>query len=326
MTLTSTLRSVAFASLAALSCTLVAAQAFPNKPVRFIVPYAPGGASDALARMLGVAVAADLGQSVVVDNRPGGASVVGTQAVATALSNGYTVGVVDSAYTINPALLREKLPYDTLKDFSPVIMLGTAPIVLAVNASLKVSNLKELIALAKAKAGSLNYSSAGNGTALHLAGEQLKLAAGIDMAHVPYKGGAPSVMAVVAGETQVTLSAPSTVMAHIQSGRLRAIAITGTARLPALPGVATFAEQGLAGVDGLIAFGVVGPRGLPPEVVTRLARALDKQLATHEIRQKMMELGFQPVGGSPDDYAKFIALEVPKWIDVVQRANIKLDF
>jgi tripartite-type tricarboxylate transporter receptor subunit TctC len=302
------------------------ADAFPTQPIRMIVPYAPGGASDVLARRLAIATEHTIGQPIIVDNRAGGATVAGTSAVASAQANGYTLGLIDSAFLINPALLGSKLPYDTEKDFRAVNLVATAPVVLAVNKDVGASTLAQLIALAKAKPGQFNFSSAGNGTALHLAGEQFKLATGTDMVHVPYKGGAPSVMAVVSGETQITFSAPSTVLPHIQSGRLRALAVTGSRRLASLPNVPTFTELGFAKVDATISFGIVAPKAVPDAVVDKLARAFNAQLASGPVRQQITELGFEAASGSSADYAKFITREIASWKKVVREANVHVDF
>jgi tripartite-type tricarboxylate transporter receptor subunit TctC len=324
-TLTTATTAALLAAGALAPCAGFAADKFPSQPIRLIVPYAPGGASDALARRLAIGADKSLGQSMIVDNRAGGASVAGTNAVATALPNGYTLGMVDSAFLINPALLGAKLPYDTEKAFRAVILVATAPVVLAVNSTVPARSVAELVALARSKPGELNFSSAGNGSALHLAGEEFKLATGTSIVHVPYKGGGPSIMAVVAGETQMTFSAPSTILPHIQSGKLRALAVTGPRRIASLPGVPTFDELKLNSVDAVISFGVVAPKAVPNADVATLAAAFDGQLKAEQTRRDISELGFDVAGGPPDVYARLITREIARWKTVVQKANIHAD-
>ena len=311
--------------LSAMVPALAVSDTYPTQSIRMVVPYAPGGASDVLARLLASSADAQLGQRIVVENRAGGASVVGTGVVASAPANGYTLGLVDSAFLINPALMGNKLPYDAEKDFRGVVLVATAPVVLTVNKDVKANSVAELIALAKANPGQLNFSSAGNGTALHLAGEVFKLATGTNIVHVPYKGGAPSVMAVVAGETQVNFSAPSTVAPHIQSGRLRPLAVTGSHRLASLPDVPTFGEIGISNVDAVISFGIIAPKGVPDSVVNKLSAVFNEQLASEPIRQKIIGLGFGSAGGTPAEYNKYIEGEIARWKTVVRDANVKVE-
>jgi tripartite-type tricarboxylate transporter receptor subunit TctC len=313
----------------ALSCLIpyaaMGADAYPSQPIRIIVPYAPGGASDVLARLLASTPGGGLGDRIIIENRAGGATVAGTSVVATAQPNGYTLGVVDSAFPINATLLGKKLPYDTRKDFRAVILVATSPIVLTVNKDIPVKSVAELIASAKAHPGQLNFSSAGNGTALHLAGAQFNLATGIDMTHVPYRGGAPSVMAVVAGETQVNFSAPSTVLPQIQAGRLRPLAVTGQHRLASLPDVPTFAEAGVPQVDGLISFGVIAPKGVPDSIIEILARGFDARLKSEAVAKRIADLGFEVAGGGAAGYDSFLQREIANSEAIIEKAHITTD-
>ncbi|WP_066631296.1 Bug family tripartite tricarboxylate transporter substrate binding protein [Bordetella sp. H567] len=318
--------TVTRAAALALCCALApaghAADRFPSQPIRLIVPYAPGGASDVVARLLASTPGGGLGDRIIVENRAGGASVAGTSIVATAQPNGYTLGVVDSAFPINATLLGSKLPYDTRQDFRAVILAATSPIVLSVNKDVPAHSVADLVALAKAHPGRLNFSSAGNGTALHLAGEQFNMVTGAGLVHVPYRGGAPSVMAVVAGETQVNFSAPSTVLPHIQSGRLRALAVTGPHRLASVPDVPTFAEAGLPTVAGVISYGVIAPKGVPDDVVRTLAAGFDARLKAPDAARHIADLGFEVAGGSADDYAKFLDHEIDTAREIIRKAHI----
>ncbi|GAA4326074.1 tripartite tricarboxylate transporter substrate binding protein [Pigmentiphaga soli] len=321
-------RSIQKAALGlALACSAAAALAagYPERPVRTIVPYAPGGASDVVARVVTKDMEKSFGQPFVVDNRPGGGAIIGTGTVANAAPDGYTIGAMDSAFVINPALVPDRIPYDTQKDFAPVILLAKMPIILAVNPSVKANSLKELIALAKSKPGGLNYGSAGNGSPLHLAGEQFKYAAGIDVVHVPYKGGAPSIAALVAGETQMAMTVLSTCQSYVKSGRLKALAVTGSTRLPEMPDVPTFAELGYPSVDSFVSFGIVAPKGTPDNVVATLNDGFNRQLKDAQVQKQLNELGFQPIGGTAASYKEFVSAEIAKWIKFTKLANIKVD-
>jgi tripartite-type tricarboxylate transporter receptor subunit TctC len=298
------------------------AQTYPQRPVKIIVPYAAGGASDIIARLIAPEFERALGQPFIVDNRGGGASMVGTQAVATASPEGETIGVVDSAFVINPGLFRTKLPYDTKKDFAPISLLATSPLVLVVHPSVAANSLREFVALAKAQPGKGNFASAGLGTAIHLAGEQLRQAAEIDIVHVPYRGGAPAITDLIGGQVQMTFATVAAIGQQVRQGLVRALAVTGD-RVAQLPDVPTMAEAGLPAVDATPIFGVVGPAALPPAIVNKLGEVAGKAFKGGPLRSKVTELGFVSVGSSPSEFAARIDGEVAKWTRIVEKGNIQ---
>jgi tripartite-type tricarboxylate transporter receptor subunit TctC len=310
------------AGAAALTAIPAAAQDYPSRPVRVIVPYAPGGASDILARLVQLHLERALGQSFVVDNRGGGASQVGTQAIATAAPDGYLIGVIDSAFVINPGLFAGKLPYDTKKDFAPISLLATTPLVLVVHPSVAANSAQELVALAKAKPGEVTFASAGLGTAIHLAGEQFRQVAGVDINHIPYRGGGPSVIDLLAGKVNFTFSTIPSIHEHVRGGRVRALGVTG-ARSSHLPDVPSLAEAGLAGVDASPLFGMVAPAAVPPAIVSRLSETAARAVREGALHQRLLEIGYVPVGSTPAEFGSRIDAEVDKWTRIIQTANIK---
>ena len=298
------------------------AQDYPQRPVRIIVPYAPGGASDILARLTQPHLERELGQSFIVDNRGGGASQVGTQAIATAQPDGYTIGIIDSAFVINPGLFAGKLPYDTQKDFAPVSLLATTPLVLVVHPSVPAQTAQELVALAKGKPGEITFASAGLGTAIHLAGEQFRQVAGVDINHIPYRGGGPSVIDLLAGKVNFTFSTIPSISEHIRSGRVRPLGVTGE-RSAHLPDVPSMAEAGLGGVDSSPLFGMVAPAAVPPAIVARLSETAAKAVKAGALNQRLTEIGYVAVGSTPAEFAARIGNEIDKWTRIIQTANIK---
>jgi tripartite-type tricarboxylate transporter receptor subunit TctC len=308
------------AALAVLPRTAFA-QDYPSRPVRIIVPYAPGGASDILARLVQPHLEQALKQSLVVDNRGGGASQVGTQAIGTAAPDGYTIGVIDSAFVINPGLFAGKLPYDTKKDFAPVSLLATTPLVLVVHPSVAANTAQELVALAKAKPGEITFASAGLGTAIHLAGEQFRQVAGVDINHIPYRGGGPSVIDLLAGKVNFTFSTIPSIHEHVRAGKVRALAVTGQ-RAAQLPDVPTMAEAGLAGVDSSPLFGIVAPAAVPAAIVARLSETAAGAVKG-ALNARLTEIGYVPVGSSPAQFRTRIDSEIDKWTRIIQAGNIK---
>jgi tripartite-type tricarboxylate transporter receptor subunit TctC len=324
MSLPQILVMLATAGAAAFAVALpLNAQTYPTRPIRVIVPYAPGGGSDILARLLQQKTSEDLGQQLVIDNRPGAASTLGTQLIARAVPDGYTIGMIDTALVINPGLF-PKLPYDAAKDFAPITVVATSPLVFAVHPSVPASNLKQLVALVKAKPGVLNFSSAGNGSASHLAGEQFRAVAGIDIVHVPYKGAGPQAADIVAGQSMMGFTTPASIMPHVRAGKVRAFGISGPKRSPSLPGLPTFIEQGFV-VDAMPFWALVAPAGTPKEIIARLNKAIVKQIRTPEFRDRLIELAFDPVGNTPEEFGTLIRTEIPKWKKVIQDAGVKVE-
>jgi tripartite-type tricarboxylate transporter receptor subunit TctC len=298
------------------------AQDYPAKPVRIIVPYAPGGATDVLARLLAVRLEQELKQSVVVDNRGGGASQVGTQAIATAPPDGYAIGLIDSAFTINPGLFAGKLPYDTLKDFAAVSLVATAPLVLVVHPSLDVRTAQELIVLAKQKPGSISFALPGLGTPVHLAFEQLRQVAGIDVVAVPYRGAGPSIADFIAGQVQMTFATVPSILEHVRAGRARALGMVGE-RSPLLPEVPTMAQAGLAGIDAALMFGIVVPAATPAAIVSRLSEATAASVRTEPLHGRLEELGYVAIGSTPGEFRTRIVADIAKWSRIIEAGNIK---
>ncbi|MBR0954954.1 Bug family tripartite tricarboxylate transporter substrate binding protein [Bradyrhizobium canariense] len=299
------------------------AQTYPQRPVKLIVPYAAGGASDIIARLISSEMERALGQPFIVDNRGGGASMVGTQAVATASPDGQTIGMIDSAFVINPGLFRAKLPYNTKSDFAPISLLAASPLVLVVHPSVAANSLREFVALAKAQPGKINFASAGLGTAIHLAGEQLRQAAEIDILHVPYRGGAPAITDLIGGQVQMTFATVAAIGQQVRQGVVRALAVTGDGRVAQLPDVPTMAEAGLPAVDATPIFGLVGPAALPPVIIDKLAEVAGKAFKGEALRLRMTELGFISVGSSPSEFAARIDDEIAKWARIVENGNIQ---
>ncbi|XSC43617.1 tripartite tricarboxylate transporter substrate-binding protein [Bradyrhizobium sp. RDT10] len=263
-----------------------------------------------------------LGQSLFIDNRGGGASIIGTQAIATAAPDGYTIGVVDSAFTINPSLFGSKLPYDTKKNFTPVSLLARTSLLLVVSESLPVSNVKELIALAKSKPGTLSMATAGLGTAVHLGCEQFRQETGIDVVPVPYRGGGPSIIDLLGGKVDFTFSTIPTVLEHVRNGKLRALGGT-TGRIAQLPDVPSMAEAGLPMVDAAPDFGIVAPANLPEAILTQLGEVAQAALKSDDLRRRLDEIGYEPVGSTPQQYMAHIDTSIEKWRHVVTAGNIK---
>jgi tripartite-type tricarboxylate transporter receptor subunit TctC len=307
----------------ALCGAAVAQTAYPSKPVTLIVPFPPGGALDIVARSLAQEMTPLLGQTVIVDNRPGAGGGTGSGAAAKAVADGHTLlfGSI-ATHALAPALYA-KLPYDALKDFVPITQVTSGPLVLVSSAVLPATTLPALIAQARAQPGKLNYASTGNGTAVHLAGELFKSAAAIDVAHIPYKGGAEANTALITGEASYMIVNVQLALPHIKSGKVRALAVTGPRRLAILPEVPTMAESGLPSVEVSTWFGLFAPANTPADVVARLQR--DSQKALQPMRERLLAQGDEPVGSTADAFALFVRAEHAKWGKVVRDAGVKIE-
>jgi len=299
-----------------------AQSSYPQRPVRLIVPYAVGGATDILSRLLAARVERDLGQPLVIDNRGGGASMIGTQAVATATPDGYTIGIIDTAFMVNPSLFGSRVPYDTRRDFAPISFLARTPLVLLVHASSPVKTAQELIALAKSKPGQLTYASAGLASGIHLASEQFKQVTGIDAIHVPYRGGGPAILDFVGGKIDFTFTTIPSIIEHVRGGRVRALGVT-TGRVPQMPDVPWLADIGLGGVDAALDIGILAPANTPPDVIAKLSGIVMVAVRNDPLRQRLIDIGYQPVGSAPEEFRKHIDSEIEKWSRVVAAGNIK---
>jgi tripartite-type tricarboxylate transporter receptor subunit TctC len=304
--------------------TAAFAQGYPAKPIRIVVPFAPGGGTDILTRIMLPKLAETLKQQLIVDNRPGAGSQIGTDLVAKAAADGYTVLMVDTAFMTNPSLY-SKLPYGSERDFAPVSLAATAPVIMIVHPSVPVRTVKELVALARARPGALNFASGGPGSSTHLGVELLKYVAKVDLVHIPYKGTGPAVADVLGGQVTMMFAGISSVKQHVESGRLRAIAVTGEKRSSAMPKVPTFVEAGMGEVDASSYWGALTPARTPQDAVNRLAAAIAQVLKMPDVRDKLIELGFVPIGGGPAEFAALLAKETDKWAKVIKAAGVKLD-
>ena len=308
----------------ALLASFAAAQNFPARPVRIIVPLAPGGGTDNLTRILAPKLSELLGQQIVVENRAGAGGQIGTDYVAKSAADGYTLLNVDTSFTSNPSLFA-KLPYDSIKDFAPVSLLAAAPVALIVHPSVPARSLRELLILAKARPQLFNFAMGGYGSATHLAVEQFRAASAIDIVVIPYKGGGLATADVLAGQVVMMFGGPSSLAQHVASGRLRALAVTGKQQIPALPAVPTFVEAGLPAVNAGSYWGTLAPAGTPRDIVNLLSAATAKALQLPDVRQRLIALGYETLGGTPDEFAANIKSEMAKWAAAAKRAKFRVE-
>jgi tripartite-type tricarboxylate transporter receptor subunit TctC len=302
------------------ACNVCAQSPYPVKPIRLIVPFPPGGQTDIVARLLAPRLTAAFGQSIVIDNRGGGAGSIGVETAVRSAPDGYTVIIVSGAYAANTALYR--LPYDPVTDLAPIALLGVAGIMAALHPSIPVANTRELIAFDRTSPGRLNFGSGGTGTTTHLAGELFNQMAGTKLTHVPYKGAGPALIDLLGGQIQMNFGSVPTLAQHVKTGRLRGIAVTTARRVAALPDVPAFAET-LPGYEALNWSALLGPKALPRDIVTRWNSEINRALQLPDIKERMANDGLEPAGGTPRYLGELIARDVVKWRNVVKFAGIK---
>jgi len=300
----------------------VGAQGYPNKPIKFVVPYPPGGGTDVVARIVNEPLATELGQPIIIDNRGGAAGNLGTDIVAKSAADGYTILFTLSSHTINPKLY-EKLPFDVERDFVPVSLVALIPQILVANPSVPITSVGELIAYAKANPGKLNYASVGIGSPAHIAGELLKLKTGIDMVHVPYKGGGPAVTDTIGGQVQLAFVSLPAALQHVKSGRLRAIAVTSAKRSASAPDVPTIAESGVPDYAVESWYGALAPAKTSPAIVARLNAAFVKVLDNAQVKERLFAQGAEAAPSTPAEFDRVIKDELAKWDVVIKSAKIK---
>ena len=298
--------------------------AYPTKSIRLIVPFAPGGSNDIMARLTGLKFSEMFGQQVVVDNRAGASGIIGTDIAAKSPTDGYTVLMMSLTFAVNPSLYR-KLPYDTEKDLLPVTLVASAPLMLVVHPSIPAKSVQEFVAYAKANPGKLNFGSGGPGTTPHLAGEMLKMMAGAQMTHVPYKGGGPALTDLVGGQIQLMLENIPSTLPHAKSGKLRALAVTARKRSGLVPDLPTLDESGMKGYEIVGWNGLFVPAGTPRAIVTILHNATVKALAQPDMKERLATLGAEGVGNSPDEFKAFVQAEIRKWARLVKEAGLKVE-
>ena len=311
-----------FAAIVIAGASFAQTSGYPNRPVKMIAPFAPGGPVDAVARVLAPKLSEGLGQQFYVENHPGGSGNIGTALAAKAPPDGYTILVISSTLVVNPSLFA-KLGFDTTSDLAPVSLVGISPQVLLVHPSVPAASVKELVAWVKARPGQYSYAHAGLGTPGYLAGEMLKQAFGLDLVAVSFNGGGPAITSTIGGHTPILYTSISTAAGHIKQGTVRALAVTGARRSPALPDMPTLAEAGAPGQESDIILGVLVPAGTPQDVIDRLHREIVRIVALPDVRERLSALGFEPIASTPKEFADRIRWEIDKWAKVIRAANIK---
>jgi len=310
-------------TLLGLAAVPAAAQEFPSRAVRWVVPYTPGGITDTVTRLVTQRLQAAWNQPVTVENRPGANSILGADLVAKAAPDGYTILTVIAAHAVNATLYGAKLPFDPVKSFAPISHVASAPIILTAANNLPVNNVRELVAYAKANPGKISYGSSGIGAAAHLTTELLKQVTGTDMVHVPFKGTAGAVQALIPGEIQILGDVPSSMMPHVRAGKVKALALFSNERIPGAEGVPTVAESGGPALESATWVMMLAPAGTPTAIVDRISQEIARALATPELRERLVQMGIQPFGRTPADTAKFLTDEIAKWGKVITTAGVK---
>jgi tripartite-type tricarboxylate transporter receptor subunit TctC len=308
----------------ALMTSMLWAQSWPTKPVRMIIAFPPGGPTDLVSRVLAQKLSEQLGQQVIVDNKPGAGGNIAAELAARAVPDGYTIFYNTSAIVIGPALYG-KVNYDTLKDFTPVLLTASVPMVLVVNPQLPARSVKEFLDLAKSRSGALNYSSSGTGTITHLASAMMSTQTGIQTQHIPYKGSAPGLVDLASGQTQFMIDTINTVLPYVRDNRLRGLAVTSAKRSPVLPDLPTLAEAGISGFEEAAWQGIVVPTGTPNEIIQKLNDEVNKALAHPDIRSRLAAQGADILGGTPAEYAAYLRSEMPRWAKAVKDSGAKAE-
>jgi tripartite-type tricarboxylate transporter receptor subunit TctC len=299
------------------------AQDYPSKPIRLVVPFTPGGSTDILARVIGVKLTEAWGRQVVIDNRPGAGGNIGVDLVAKSPADGYTLVMGHiGTFGVNPTLY-PKLPYDPIKDFQPITLVALVPNMLSVNPALPAKSVKELLALAKAKPGTINFGSGGNGSAAHLAGEYFKLMSKTDITHIPYRGTSPAVTDLIAGQIQMIITGVPPTLNFVKTGKLRALAVATSKRLPLLPDLPTISEAGVPGYEATQWYGVLAPAGTPKPIVAKLNAEMSKAIKGPDVREKLAADAAEPVGNSPEEFGAFIKKEIARWAPVVKASGAR---
>ena len=309
-------------SLAAMSSSSSWSQAYPSRPIRIVVPYSPGGPVDVTARIFAEPLGRYLRQSIIVDNRAGGNAAIGTEYVARSAPDGYTLLMAAPAHTSNPSLMKS-LSFDTAKDFTGISCIMDQPLLIAVHSDLEVNTLDELLAKLRANPGKFNYGTSGAGGPQHLMGEMFKTATGTQITHIPYKGAAPASVALLAGETQVAFSTPTNILPHIKTGKLKVLAVSNAKRSPFTPDIPTLAELGVTGFNYSSWTGLLAPTGTPKDVIQKLYSGVLASLAEKEVKDKMFQNGIQPLGTSPEEFAKFLALDFSRSAKIISDSGVK---